>query len=1339
MLAGLFEEETTSLDGQQPAGSSGLGIPRPSLSRCGTKLCGLSNLGATCYMNALLQTLHYTPELREALFSLSEDELGLKGNGATRVRAIPVQLQALFSRILLLDQNSVGVEGLINSFGWTNNEEMQQHDVQELNRILFDALESSLVGTSGEKFIPHLYHGTSVQQIICQQCGSVSERQEDFLDIAIPLSKRTGLEQALREMYCETELLEGSNQYHCEKCSDLVDAKRCCRLHNLPPIMSFALLRFLYDFEKGERYKDTSRFQFPMVLDMAPYLYETQSDEEGRKEVLYDLFSVVIHSGSTHSGHYIAYIRDVDNLGVWTHPGNEPVSFQTQLSDSTDPLEFHSPLELLQAILKQCGGNGSLNLLCKRMQDQTGVTWNKRFKQQYGPITKFMKNNSDVFVVDQTNHITLKEQSEIVHSIQGPEAGSEISGVEQTLQKEVKEIEEELSLEEGMKDGAIKMEGKDTGVLPDAEDNNKQEKEDVTPLKTKKATKKEDKSPPLPGHCWYEFNDSSVSPILTSSIEKTYQGKQSAYMLFYRLRDLKRPTEALNRPMYGVPERLQEEVLSTNIALETDRKEYDIAINTVTLTLHPSSYYVLANGALQSIMNGLTHQVKIDRRKTILELKEAVTQELNELVQGHEMILHTAKELPAGLHLYDHLAGDDTSSIINQGVSNDSHLFVWDGVQVGGDVVTTTGIEYEPILLHFNYPSSDGMAEISSGFTKLQTLLDLKKFIGKFLNCPAGNVIISQVKRSTRSGDACIVTLPISKDNYTISQLKLENGDQFTAEQNVKKGYKSFAHSVVDKQNKLITFLVENRCMPSTNNEYPLHPVEVAKTEQLSQVKLHILTQLNLTNIEGGGRLRIDDDLNGLGPPLYGNQSVMDAGIDPGCRVVLEPGYSPSSNQISLQCSVLSDKCQNTPTHEVIVNRNSTVQECCSIMVATIGLQSQEWHLRKTNWCGELGEILDDETLTVENLKLKSGDYLIVESGRLPPKGFVKLSVYLHIMDSQKDSKGPVPNLIDRFSGGLKGLLGLVDDVTGDKESEEQDTMETGPQIPLHDQDPACYYPPVPGSICFIGEVEINKESTVHELKEMILTLPVLSGVDISTVSFLRVRELLNGRPGKIFKQSSQILKRLKLVTGGEISCQVLPHEEELSAGIIVFYLQMKHSVERTYSEPMEIIYDTSISTTPHGLRNHIANILDTSPERLVLAKHKYESFQWIRIEDTLNQKTGTGKGKGSRQKTRGGGSHVNIKNSPILLRDGDIVGVKDLQYDPDDKSDFMTPHDEKGHSILLAIQEEKRRRRKAKSGGDIMVGEGEKFKKQRRPEVGIKIFVPDFSQPLSLEEQVTT
>ena len=62
---------------------------------------------------------------------------------------------------------------------------------------------------------------------------------------------------------------------------------------------------------------------------MRPYLEKTRSGNTtddggggggGEEEFIYDLFSVVIHSGTTHSGHYIAYIRDIDRLGVWTQP-----------------------------------------------------------------------------------------------------------------------------------------------------------------------------------------------------------------------------------------------------------------------------------------------------------------------------------------------------------------------------------------------------------------------------------------------------------------------------------------------------------------------------------------------------------------------------------------------------------------------------------------------------------------------------------------------------------------------------------------------------------------------------------------------------------------------------------------------------------------------------------------------------------------------------------------------------------------------------------------------------------------------------------------------------------
>ena len=44
-------------------------------------------------------------------------------------------------------------------------QEFQQHDAQELNRILFSAIEDSLMGTQGQSIIKELYHGTIVNQV----------------------------------------------------------------------------------------------------------------------------------------------------------------------------------------------------------------------------------------------------------------------------------------------------------------------------------------------------------------------------------------------------------------------------------------------------------------------------------------------------------------------------------------------------------------------------------------------------------------------------------------------------------------------------------------------------------------------------------------------------------------------------------------------------------------------------------------------------------------------------------------------------------------------------------------------------------------------------------------------------------------------------------------------------------------------------------------------------------------------------------------------------------------------------------------------------------------------
>ena len=48
----------------------------------------------------------------------------------------------------------------------------------------------------------------------------------------------------------------------------------------------------------------------------------------------------------------------------------------------------------------------------------------------------------------------------------------------------------------------------------------------------------------------------------------------------------------------------------------------------------------------------------------------------------------------------------------------------------------------------------------------------------------------------------------------------------------------------------------------------------------------------------GGGCLCIEDDFEGLGPSLSEEQSVSEAGLESGMRVVLKPGLAPLRNQV---------------------------------------------------------------------------------------------------------------------------------------------------------------------------------------------------------------------------------------------------------------------------------------------------------------------------------------------------------------------------------------------------------------------------------------------------------
>ena len=165
--------------------------------------------------------------------------------------------QKLFARMSVLDQESMSLKALTESFGWERNQQVIQHDVQELNRVLFDALEQvrppsvtspilpspilhvpspsqvyvpkhgtawflhppfprrfrsllkathtialmcpaggflqSLVGSPADSLIRDLYAGSMLNIVQCLECGTASTRPEAFHDVSVPVAGHSSL------------------------------------------------------------------------------------------------------------------------------------------------------------------------------------------------------------------------------------------------------------------------------------------------------------------------------------------------------------------------------------------------------------------------------------------------------------------------------------------------------------------------------------------------------------------------------------------------------------------------------------------------------------------------------------------------------------------------------------------------------------------------------------------------------------------------------------------------------------------------------------------------------------------------------------------------------------------------------------------------------------------------------------------------------------------------------------------------------------------------------------------------------------------------------------------
>lgn len=260
---------------------------------------GINNLGYTCYINTLMQSLNTASNVVNYILSLPTERL-----------TPYISLLRDFMGQLRYSRNpSISIKPLVMAT-IPNFDPFKQEDTEEFLLTLFNKIIDELK----EDANPLKEELEMILEIEYYQEGS-DEKEGDTLierNIFLPLQIRdsTNLFDSCQQYFKD----ETVNDYEVQSTQKKVKAIRKQKVAKWPNYLIIQLTRYYFNEETKTQTKLYHEFGFPMEFSTG-MLESISTDEIKDHPIDYELSAILVHKGDIESGHYFAIVNG-DN-GDW--------------------------------------------------------------------------------------------------------------------------------------------------------------------------------------------------------------------------------------------------------------------------------------------------------------------------------------------------------------------------------------------------------------------------------------------------------------------------------------------------------------------------------------------------------------------------------------------------------------------------------------------------------------------------------------------------------------------------------------------------------------------------------------------------------------------------------------------------------------------------------------------------------------------------------------------------------------------------------------------------------------------------------------------------------------